>query len=188
MKLASALLVLAFSTTALAQSDDGYDQVIPPYPVPAGEIRIDALTEIKLTDETVLTAYVQKSDQNASVYAMGDTSATVKCNLTATEVGLGNFDVIKTEHPGGSGVRIYLSPKKNITLKFKTSRQGVEAVVPECNGEPELCEGQSTTYVHRTQIIATDKTGNNSWNLNCVAPFSRPVFASDVKINGLEIK
>lgn len=187
MRLAYAFLALAFSTTALAQ-DDGFDQVVPPYQVPAGEIRIDALTEIKLTDETVLTAYVQKNDQKASVYALGDTSAQVKCILSASEVGLGNFDVVKTEDLGGPGTRAYLSPKKTISLKFKTSLLGVEEVRPSCDGEPELCEGQPTYYVYRTQIITTDKTGNNSWNLNCVAPFSRPVFASDVKINGIKIK
>ncbi len=180
------LAAVLCAQTAFAQGSD--DQIVPPYPVPAGEVRIDALQEIKLTEESVFTAYVEKNDENASVYAMGDTSADVKCNLSASEIGLGNFDVVKKEFPGGAGARVYLSPKKNITLKFKTSLQGVEEVVPQCNGEPELCEGQSTTYVHRTQIIATDKTGNSSWNLNCEAPFSRPVFASDVKINGLQIK
>ncbi len=173
---------------AAQSQDDNYDEVVPPYPVPAGEVRLDALKEIKLTENLVLTAYVEKNDREASVYAMGDTSVEVSCNLSASNVSLSNFEVLKKEFPGGSGARVYLSLKKDITLNFKTSLQGVEESKPWCNGEPEMCDEQSKKYVYRTQIIATDRTGNSSWNLNCVAPFSRPVFASDVKINGIKIK
>ena len=187
MKFTSAFLVLAFSVTAFGQADDR-GQVVPPYPIPAGEIALTSLAEIEINEDLLLTAYVEKDDRQAAVYVMGDLTAQVKCNKSASKIALSNFDVLKKEYPGGTGVRVYLAPKKNITLKFKTSLQGVEEAAPQCNGEPELCDGHYNTFNYRTQIIATDKTGNSSWNLNCVAPFSRPIFASDVKINGIKIK
>lgn len=171
---------------AAAQTENDNGQVIPPYPVPKGEVRIDALKEIELTENLLLTAYVQKGEEKATVYGNGDWRAEVKCNLTASNVKLSKFELLKTEYPGGTGARLYISPKESMTLKYKTSLQGVDTEEPWCNGEPEFCNGKPY-YVYRTQIFATDKKGNN-WSLNCVAPFSRPVFASDVKINGIKIK
>ncbi len=186
MKIAVALLTLAFSFSALAQSDD-YDQAGFPNPIPKGEIAIDALKEIKLTKDLVVTAYVEKTQHAANVYGAGEQSADVNCNLSASEVELSNFNLLKRESVGGgTGARVYLSLKDSATLKYKTSSLGVEEVKPWCNGEPELCQG-SSHYAHRTEVIATDKSGN-SWNLSCLAPFSRTVYASDVKIEGLKIK
>lgn len=189
MKFTSAFLVLAFSVTAFGQADDN-GQVVQPIPVPAGERALDQISEIKLTEKTVLTTFIEQDELrgSGSVYGMGDTSAKVNCSLAASDVKLSNFNEVDREDVGtAKGSRFYISPKKSITLNYKTSSLGVEAIKPWCNGEPELCEGQPTYYVYRTIITLTDKA-SNEWSLSCLAPFSRELYVSDVKINGIKIK
>lgn len=176
------------SQAALAQSDD-YDQVAQPIPVPAGELVLDELKEVKLTDKVVLTTYLEQKQLRGKGLVLGlDGNADVNCSLSSSsEVAMSNFKQLQKESVGGSsGARFYISPKESISLKYQTSSVGVEAVKPWCNGEPELCDGQMT-YAYRTVITLTDKA-SNKWALSCLAPFSRELYASDVKIIGLKIK
>lgn len=185
------ILVLAAvlcSQAALAQSDD-YDQAGFPAPaIPAGEQALDSIKEIKISEATQLYTY----RINGKLSGKGQTTAyshivnQVSCSLSGN-ADASNFIELARHNPG-SGVRFTVAPKKSIKLQYRTSSGGVEQVKPACNGEPELCETHgNVTYAFRTNIILADKSGSE-WKLSCLAPFSRELYVSDVKVNGLQIK
>lgn len=180
-----ALATVLCSQTVFANSEDN---VVDPIPLPAGERALDDLKEIHLTENAQLTTYVESDnlEGKSSVYGMGQPSQ-VSCSLMANEVSMSNFKATRRESVGGTdGFRFYIAPKKSITLSYKIDSVGVEAYKKSCNGEPELCD-PNTYYQYRTEVKTTDKSGNE-WVLSCIAPFSRELYVSDVKINGIVIK
>lgn len=177
---------LLMTTNAFAGDD--YDEVVPPYPVPAGELRLDTLNQVVLTKQTVFTTYIESNKLGGvgSLYGMSISNAEVPCTLSANGVSLQDFNEVGREQVGGgTGLRFYASPKSAINLRMTMSSGRVEEVKGACNGEPELC--QPSHYEYRTTITLADEN-NTQYSLSCLANFRRPLFASDVKINGVQIK